>query len=150
MSSDITTRYYELWEGLADALSRMEELLGTACECDNTHAANGTTCAMCWYRSLLARQPQAEPELVAFTLADSQMACKYVHGQIRIEPHGGGVALRFDGYGTYDVKGDGGFPVFVERYNGRLQLLVFADINEQEPQVINLDGAWAKLYRGDE
>lgn len=41
-------------EALTDAISRLEDWIGTNCECDNTHEANGTTCCLCQYRETLA------------------------------------------------------------------------------------------------
>lgn len=40
---------------LKDAIGRLEEWIGTDCECDNTHEQNGTTCCLCQYRAAIAR-----------------------------------------------------------------------------------------------
>jgi len=40
-------------EALKDARDRMIELLGTDCECDNTHEQNGTECCLCEYKAVL-------------------------------------------------------------------------------------------------
>ena len=45
----------ELLVSLKDALSRLEEWIGTDCECDNTHEQNGTTCCLCQYRTAIAK-----------------------------------------------------------------------------------------------
>ena len=37
-----------------DLLRRHAELLGTDCECDNTHAAVGTVCGLCEAREAIA------------------------------------------------------------------------------------------------
>lgn len=46
-----------------------------------------------------------------------------------------------EGYGTSDMMPGFGSPVALEWYQGRLRLLVHADINEQEHQVIDLETA---------
>ena len=38
---------------LAEAVSRLTLLIGSECECDNTHHANGTSCCLCWYQAAL-------------------------------------------------------------------------------------------------
>lgn len=38
---------------LADAHARLAGLHDTDCECDNTHAANGTVCCLCQYHEAL-------------------------------------------------------------------------------------------------
>lgn len=40
---------------LADAHDRLADFIGSDCECDNTHEANGTTCCLCQYSALLTR-----------------------------------------------------------------------------------------------
>jgi hypothetical protein len=66
--------------------------------------------------------------------------------------HGGSVAVRIvsnssaisifpEGYGDFGSADGHGCPVFMELYEGRLRLIVFPDINEQEPLIIDLEGA---------
>ena len=38
---------------LQDAKNRLEDFIGTDCECDNTHAQNGTTCCLCQYQAAI-------------------------------------------------------------------------------------------------
>ena len=50
-----------------------------------------------------------------------------------IRPHGYGDKTSADGHG---------YPVIMEYYNGKLRLLVWADINKEDPtHVIDLEGA---------
>ena len=44
----------DLADTLAEAVSRLTLLIGSECECDNTHQANGTSCCLCWYRAALS------------------------------------------------------------------------------------------------
>ena len=37
-----------------DALSRLEDWIGSDCECDNTHEANGTKCCLCELREAIS------------------------------------------------------------------------------------------------
>lgn len=55
--------------------------------------------------------------------------------------HDNGVGFSFDGYGDY-FDGHKGTPVYFECYNDMLRVVVYADINEQEPtHVIDMDNA---------
>tara|TARA_B100000446_G_scaffold15921_1_gene13465 strand:+ start:14745 stop:15479 length:735 start_codon:yes stop_codon:yes gene_type:complete len=55
--------------------------------------------------------------------------------------HDNGVGFSFDGYGDY-YDGHKGTPVYFECYNDMLRVVVYADINEQEPtHVIDMDNA---------
>ncbi len=45
-----------------------------------------------------------------------------------------------EGYAVWDT--DNSAPIILERYEGRLRLIVWADINEEEPtHIIDLEGA---------
>lgn len=48
------TQIHRLAKLLTDAITRLEDSIGTDCECDNTHKQNGTTCALCEYRAEIA------------------------------------------------------------------------------------------------
>ena len=46
------------------------------------------------------------------------------------------------GYGDFSSADGHGYPVFLELYQGTLRLVVFADINQEEPtHIIDLEGA---------
>ena len=45
----------ELLGLLQDALSRLEDWIGTDCECDNTHEADNTMCCLCLYRAAITK-----------------------------------------------------------------------------------------------
>ncbi|AMJ76604.1 hypothetical protein [Alteromonas stellipolaris] len=52
-----------------------------------------------------------------------------------------GLAIQLDGFGTADNP-SGGSIVFLERYEGKTSVLVYADNSKDEPtHVINLEGA---------
>lgn len=49
--------------------------------------------------------------------------------------------IRPEGYGEATAQDGHGFPIGLEYYNGRLRLLVYSDINEQDPQIIDMEDA---------
>jgi hypothetical protein len=51
------------------------------------------------------------------------------------------ICLRLADYGDYGSADGHGVPILLERWQGRLRLIVWADINEQEPQIIDMEGA---------
>ena len=66
--------------------------------------------------------------------------------------HDGSISVRFvsnqsaisifpEGYGDFGSAPDHGCPVFLELYKGRLRLIVFPDINDQKPTIIDLEAA---------
>mgnify|MGYP001305545996 CR=1 FL=1 len=54
------------------------------------------------------------------------------NGQLWIQPQG---------YGEKNIEDGQGFPIGLEIWQGRLRLIVFTDINEEEPQIIDLEKA---------
>ena len=56
------------------------------------------------------------------------------------------IALHFDGYGTYSERDIDSFPVIIEIRNGIPFLVIWSDINREDPtHVINLAGAASNL-----
>ena len=51
------------------------------------------------------------------------------------------ICVRPVGYGDSGSAEGYGCPILIERHKGRLRLIVWADINQQEPQIIDLEGA---------
>lgn len=49
--------------------------------------------------------------------------------------------IRPEGYGDASAQDGHGAPIGIEYYNGRLRLIVYSDINEQDPQIIDLEDA---------
>lgn len=53
-----------------------------------------------------------------------------------------GLAIHVEGYGEYSSQDDQGAPVYIEKYDGELRVLVYADINQEDPtHVVCLEGA---------
>lgn len=51
------------------------------------------------------------------------------------------ICLRLPGYGDHGSAEGHGVPILLERWQGRLRLIVWRDINDQEPKVIDLEAA---------
>ena len=65
------------------------------------------------------------------------------HGSlpIKIVSNDSAISIFPDGYGDFGSTPGHGCPVFLELYQGRLRLIVFPDINNQEPIIIDLEAA---------
>ena len=69
--------------------------------------------------------------IIPFVLEDAgDCECK-VGG--RIELWSRGIEVFVDCYGTKCMNPGHGFPVYIEVYNGELRVLVWSDINEEDP-----------------
>lgn len=59
-----------------------------------------------------------------------------------------GIDIGAKGYGSYTMEDGSGFPVYIEFYEGKLMLRVWADINSEEPtHTISLEGARESLRK---
>ncbi len=61
--------------------------------------------------------------------------------RLHLSPQDDQLWIRPDGYGEKDVPNGEGSPIGLVIWQGRLRLIVFADINRQEPQIIDLENA---------
>ena len=61
--------------------------------------------------------------------------------QVRVTGNQSAISIFPEGYGDFGSAPGHGCPVFLEFYKGRLRLIVFPDINDQEPTIIDLEGA---------
>tara|TARA_R110002033_G_scaffold135713_6_gene175487 strand:- start:34256 stop:34876 length:621 start_codon:yes stop_codon:yes gene_type:complete len=53
-----------------------------------------------------------------------------------------GLSIHVAGYSDHTSTDDTGAPVYLEQYNGELRVIVYGDINQQDPtHVISLEGA---------
>jgi hypothetical protein len=79
-----------------------------------------------------------------------------IHGQpgeqpvtVAIENHNLALIVHPKGYGVYDD--DDSAPILLERHKGKLRLIVWADINSQEPtHIIDLEGARVDVRQKEE
>ena len=61
--------------------------------------------------------------------------------QVRVTGNHSAISIFPEGYGDFGSAPGHGCPVFLELYRERLRLVVFPDINSQEPTVIDLEAA---------
>ena len=61
--------------------------------------------------------------------------------RVRVTANDSAISIFPVGYGDFGSAPGHGCPVFLELYRGRLRLIVFADINAQEPTIIDLESA---------
>ena len=60
---------------------------------------------------------------------------------IRIEASDFAISIYPEGHGDFGSADGHGCPLFIELYQGRLRVIAFPNINEQDPQIIDLSGA---------
>ncbi|MDD5458130.1 MAG: hypothetical protein PHF37_01885 [Phycisphaerae bacterium] len=61
--------------------------------------------------------------------------------KVNILSEGGQIWIRPEGYGEKCAPDGEGFPIGIEIWQGRLRLIIFDDINSQDPQIIDLEKA---------
>lgn len=61
--------------------------------------------------------------------------------KINILSEGGQLWIQPQGYGEKCAADGEGYPIGIEIWQGRLRLIVFDDINREEPQIIDLEKA---------
>jgi hypothetical protein len=81
-----------------------------------------------------------------FTLTD-QVSDNTI--QCEAEYRYGSMWLRFDGYGDAHSEDGHGWPLSIEFYDNKLQVLVWNDINKQDPITIPLEGAKESLRENE-
>jgi hypothetical protein len=95
------------------------------------------------------------------TMAETHHPCSTIlrdaqpdHGDrlpIRLVVSPNGVSLHAEGYGDRTSAAGHGTPVFIELYRGELRVILWTDINEEDPtHVIPLDGAKEGRRRADD
>jgi hypothetical protein len=60
---------------------------------------------------------------------------------VRIEASDFAISIFPQGHGDLGSADGHGCPLFIEFYKGRLRVIVFPDINVEDPQIIDLSGA---------
>ena len=60
---------------------------------------------------------------------------------VKFTKAGGFVEIAVQGYGERAAEDGNGSPVLLEFHEGRLRLVIFDDINGEDPLIINLEGA---------
>lgn len=71
---------------------------------------------------------------------------KEVEGHVEIE-EGFGIYFHFEGYGEATASPGHGYPLMIEVYDGKLRVIAWSNINEQDPtHTIDMEGAQEVLY----
>jgi hypothetical protein len=70
---------------------------------------------------------------------DSQTSPKEI--KVKLVSEGGQLWIQPEGYGCHDSADGEGFPIGIEIWHGHLRLVVFDNINSEEPQIIDLERA---------
>lgn len=61
---------------------------------------------------------------------------------VTIDCYPGGIEVFPEGCGVFTSEPHTGAPIYLEHYEGKFQLLVWADINQEDPtHIIDLSGA---------
>jgi hypothetical protein len=61
--------------------------------------------------------------------------------EVNILSEGGQIWIQPKGYGEKCAADGEGFPIGIEIWQGRLRLIVFNNINSEDPQIIDLEAA---------
>jgi hypothetical protein len=61
--------------------------------------------------------------------------------KVNILSEGGQIWIQPQGYGEKCADDREGWPIGIEIWQGRLRLIIFDDINREEPQIIDLEKA---------
>lgn len=61
--------------------------------------------------------------------------------EVTIKQEKFGINITPKGYGDYSANDGEGMPIFIEIVDGELRLVVWNDINKQDPLIISLEGA---------
>lgn len=73
-------------------------------------------------------------------LEDASENGEFTRAQLTISSQG--IAIVFDGHSDYVSEDDKGQPLWIERNDGEIHVVIFDDINSEEPtHVISLEGA---------
>src|SRR3989339_692190 len=80
-------------------------------------------------------------ETYAITLKEQYPDSEQVKIKVNILSEGGKIWIQPEGYGEKCSADGEGFPIGIEIWEGRLRLVIFDDINREEPQIIDLEKA---------
>jgi hypothetical protein len=94
-------------------------------------------------RAKRAPAARREETTMKFTLKDVMGPDNApLKGEVVVEGGDRGIAIRIEGYGDLGSAEGHGTPILLERHEGRLRLVIWDDINQEEPTaIIGLEGA---------
>ena len=83
----------------------------------------------------------SEPKTTEYTIKEQCPYSAPVEIKVNILSEGSKIWIQPEGYGEKCSADGQGFPIGIEIWQGRLRLIIFDDINRQEPQIIDLEKA---------
>jgi hypothetical protein len=60
---------------------------------------------------------------------------------VRVEAYNGIISIQPEGHGTCAHEDGSGWPIILTVMDGKLRVVLFDDINSEEPRVIDMSGA---------
>lgn len=60
---------------------------------------------------------------------------------VKVEINPDGIFINPQGYGDLASADGFGCPLFLELYQGNLRVIIYKDINQEEPEIVNLEQA---------
>jgi hypothetical protein len=87
-------------------------------------------------------------QVLQFTLEEQDIYSSTKCVPVKVSIQNGQVWMQIEGYGEKCTEDGQGSPVGMEIWQGRLRLIVFGNINSEEPQIVNLERAIESLRQG--
>jgi len=84
---------------------------------------------------------QNEKMTTEYTIKEQCPDAPPIEIKVKILSEGGQIWIQPDGYGEKCSADGEGFPIGIEIWQSRLRLIVFDDINREDPQIIDLEKA---------
>ena len=83
----------------------------------------------------------SETKTTEYTIKEQCSDVPPIEIKVNILSEGGQIWIQPQGYGEKCTMDGEGFPIGIEIWQGRLRLIVFDDINREDPQIIDLEKA---------
>jgi len=84
-------------------------------------------------------------KLTDFILFDREQKT-YTRGEVR--DCNGSLELYVEGYGEMCAKLGQGTPIVIEKWNGKLQVVLYPNINREAAKVVSMEKAREENYKG--
>ena len=81
----------------------------------------------------------SETKTTEYTINEQCPDSAPIEIKVNILSEGGQIWIQPEGYGEKCAMDDEGWPVGIEIWQGRLRLIIFDDINREDPQIIDLE-----------
>lgn len=89
-----------------------------------------------------ANMKQSEKRITEYTLKEQcPDSLRPSEIKVKILSEGGQIWIQPEGYGEKCAADGEGWPIGIEIWQGKLRLILFDDINSEDPQIIDLENA---------